>query len=282
MDEIRAQDLKVLEEQLQSLHLEVCTLRDSNHESQCMLENEIMLKVGAQEQIIELQAQLATHKEQVGSEQFYKEQALSSLISCELRLNSSITEILESQKTIDDLYQSMLKLRVNCCDSSFPSSSDSPNAAELSFPKAGTLKEKIEFLGNFSKVTAVLLQERACCVQLELTAAEQNLQCLQCQRDEIVDGLSRWESTCIFLEEDYRQQIARLEDRLVSSEARVGISECHAQTLKQTQKMLQLQVETLNDDLEDLKHQLEDNRSQKNDLLSQVNHLQMCLCKPEM
>ncbi len=276
VDEIRAQDLKVLEEQLQSLHLEVCTLRDSNQESQNMLENEVLLKVGAQERLLELQAQFAQQKDLLSHEQLFKEQALSSLTSCELRLNTSIAEILEAQKTVDDLYHSLLTLRLSIGDSS-PTTSDSPNLAVLSFPQAGTLKENIDFLRKYNDNTVACFRERELCVRSQLTAAEQNIQCLQCQREEILDGLSRWESTCIFLEEGYRQKIAWLEDRLVSSEARVGILESSARTLEQTQMILNQKNETLNQDLNDVKNKLEDAKKENTSLLSQVSHL-VCFC----
>ena len=257
VDEIRARDFKLLEKQFESLNLLLRDTKQMNETVKFQMDEEILQKVAALEKVQQLEVQIETVRDQLLSEKQIKEETLNALASSQCYINNSNSEILEANGLIDVLLQKVNVLGV------------SPQKAQTA-QTAGSMKEKLirfEELLALTFSSAASLEHRVNCLESELVASRAVIRTTESQRDDILDGLSRWESTCSLMEKLHVEQSGLYDRRAQCLQARLKISDCKAIELE---RHIHQRNDSLRRELGSISSELQDSNRHVHELLSEV------------
>jgi hypothetical protein len=273
IDEIQARDLQLLQKQLEMINIELRDMKHTNEEVRGKLDAEILQKVTAFEQNKVLESQLHGMTEQLLAEQHKTEITSNALISSQTLLQDSTSELSEIADAVKDLVHKMNSSE--CTENLSPPILRSNEDETV----AGSLHLLNQVLSN-SLSNIATLKARVNTLEADLKASDEMIRRTMSHRDDMLDGLSRWESTCSMLEDMYVEQVKRLDDRERGLQVRIKMMECSAQEQEQHQRNSDKEYDSLNQTLISVKAELEARNRQMQDLLFEVKNTSSTVFAP--
>ena len=261
IDEIQARDIRLLEKNFENLNLEVRDLKQINQATQFRLDEEVLQKVTALERVQELEDHVNELNVRLTGEQQVNEQASHILASVQNLLRASDSEVSDTADIIEVLLQKM--------------GNTHDGHGILQSTERKSLKEKVLLLDVFflaTHSTISSLRDRVNLLESNLNASDKAFHLAVLQRDDMIDGLSRWESTCSLLEELYVEQVKLQHERITTMQTRIKLLECLAQEQEQKQRNSDEKCDSLCHNLQSLHSELDSCKRQSENLLSEVLH----------
>ena len=258
-DDIRAREIQAMQSQLETLHLELRDMRQINTVTKSEMDDEILQKNAALANIHQLESQLEVTKDHLNCEQVFIGEIWNALASVEHALHNSIHDLVELDVLLDALLQKVILLASMLSgDSLVINSGCDLNPGHIK--GKGLLVQEL-LTSVFS--TAASFHKKVKFLESELTEAVKLSNSTELQKADMIEGLSRWESTCSLLETLYVEQIELLNSRVESLQTHLLISACQVQEKERVN-------ESLCTSLESTKSELEISSRQRDDLLSEV------------